>query len=78
MKFRIIEELWYDNEFNEEVVYYVQEWKSNWLGQYKWRYWLKWDYQEQRTFKSIKNAKSQIEKYVNRQQHEIVIEELVY
>jgi len=79
-KFRIIEELWYDNEFNEKVIYYVQEWKRGFFGKWKWRYWKKWcyEYEEKRKFKSIDLAKEKIDKYVKKQPHKIVVEELAY
>lgn len=79
-KFRIIEQLWYDNDFEQNKIYYVQEWKKNWLGTWKWRYWMRWcyDMKENHTFESAKEAKDMIERYVKQQPHKIVVEELTF
>jgi len=79
-RFRIIEEIYYDHEINEKVIYYIQEWKKNWLGNWKWRYWKVWDYDSQvvREFGTKEQAKEMIEKYVKKKPHKIVVEELTY
>ena len=79
-KFRIIEELYYDNDMKEHIIYYVQEWKKNIFRSWTWKYWRTWNYdvKENRKFGTQEEAKAMIERYVKRAPHKIVVEELSY
>lgn len=76
-KFRIIEEIYYDTDYNEHTRYFVQEWKQSRLGYWRWKYW-KYPAYFNRVFGTKESAKEMIKKYINKFPYKIIAEELVY
>jgi len=80
-KFRIIKNISYSHDgLNERVAFYVQEWKKNWFGTFKWLYWEKsnYDMMVKRVFTSIEEAEEMIKKFVTVKPHTEVVKEVTY
>lgn len=80
-KFRIIKEVYYSNDYLLEMEkFFVQEWKKNWLGKWKWRYWTQpsYDMEEPRIFSTQHEAEQLIDIYVKMNPYTEVVKEIIY
>jgi hypothetical protein len=80
-KFRIIKEVYYTHDkLEENIRFFVQEWKMNWRRKLTWLYWEQsnYDVMEKRVFASIKDAEEMIEKLVTMNPHTEVVKEVTH
>ena len=80
-KFRIIKELYYSHDkLDEQIIFYVQEWKKGFFGRWKWRYWTTWNYdmQTKRRFSTQHEAEQLIERFVKMKPYKKVVEEITF